>query len=272
MINIYDYIDPSEYLKDHLKMVKERNSAFSLRAWAHQLGMKSHGPLHAILNGKRNIPKNLVPTLLKSLKLEKKEKEFFEVLVDIQRSKTTDEKELYLAKLQKLSPTPLREIKDIEGYKAITDPLHFMISELSQLKGFRPEVGWMKTHLRSNQNMKDIEDAFNRLVRLGILKEKNGKYHKEVEHLYTKYEIKSESVQACHRFFSQLAMEEITKQTLSEREFNTISFNIQKKDLPEVKEQIRDFVNQLIENFEAPTHQGDETYHLNTQFFSLSKK
>ena len=271
MLNIYDYLEPADYLRDHLAQAKGKNPAFSLRAWAQQLGMKSHGPLHAILNKKRNIPKKLVPPLLKSLKLLKEEKQFFEVLVDIQRAKSKEERELYLERLQQISPTPIREFEDIESYKAITDPLHFMVCELSQLKNFEPNPGWIKRHLRDNQNMKDIEDALNRLKKLEILKEENGVFKKEIDHLYTKYEIKSESVQHCHKFFSKLAMEEISKQSLTEREFSTISFNIHKKDLPEIKEKIRFFVNQLVEGFEAKPHKGDETYHLNTQLFSLSK-
>lgn len=270
-MNIFDYIDPAAYLKDHLKEVKQRNSAFSLRAWAYQLGMKSHGPLHAILNNQRNIPKKLVPTLIKSLKLEAKNAEYFEVLVDLQRSKSSDERELYLEKLEKLSPTPLREIEDIEAYKVITDPTHIILGELTQLKEFSSASGWIKQRLRPSINMKELEEAYERLLKLGIIKEQRGRCIKSVEHIYTKYEIESKTIQAYHKYCAMLAIDEIAKQPIEQREYNAIALNIKTKNLPKIKEKIREFVNELVDEFEAKPHQGDETYQLNTQFFALTK-
>lgn len=270
-MNIYSYDDPIEFLKQYFELKKEKNSSFSLRAWAMQLGLKSHSSLHAVLRGQRKIPKELIPSLLKSLKLEKKEQRYFETLIELHRAKTVETKRLYREKLIELSPEKLRNYEDIENYKAITDPLHFMICELSQLKNFSPNLGWIKNHLRINANLKDIEDAFTRLQKLRILKFKDGKYIKEINHLYTKYEISSESVKECHRYFSNLAIDQLSHQDLKDREYNTVSFNINKSDIPLIKERMRMFVNQIIKDFEKPSHEGEETYHLNTQFFSLSK-
>lgn len=271
MASIYEYKDPADYMRESLAEIKKRNPAFSLRAWAKQLGMKSHGPLHAIINKQRKVPKNLVPTLITTLKLNTKEAKYFEAMVDFQRAKKLEEIEYYKNKLHELSPNTLRQIDDIDRYKAITDPSHIIISEMSQLKNFEHSPAWIKTHLRQSINLKDIEDILNRLESLEILEPKKNKTLKKKDNIYTKYDIKNETVQRYHKEVSTYAINEISKQDVLDREFNALSFNIKKKDLTQIKEAIRTFVNDLVTEYEAEAHKGDETYQLNVQFFSLTK-
>lgn len=271
MLSIYEYIDVSKFLEDALEDKKARNASFSIRSWAHQLGMKSHGPLYAMMKKKRNIPKKFVPILIKNLKLNGKEAKFFELLVDLSRSKSVEEKDFYLEKLQALSPKELREVSDIEAYKYITEPLHIIIAEMTELSEFKNSVGWIKQRLRPNVNMKDIESIIERLINLGILKKEGKNLKKQVQHIYTAKEVMSKAVQEYHKRMGALAIEEVSKQDITEREFNAISFNIDPKDLPKIKEQIREFSDQLVQNYESKSKKGKETYHLNVQFFSLTK-
>lgn len=271
MLAIYEYIDPAEYLTDALEEKKEKNPAFSLRSWAQQLGMKSHGPLHAMLKGQRNIPKKYIPLIIKSLKLQGKEAKFFELLVDLSRAKSMEEKELYRERLQALSPKELREVSDIEAYKYITEPLHIIIAEMTELKVFKNSLGWIKMRLRPHLNLKDAEEIVERLINLEILKKEGHKLKKQIQHIYTSKEVMNKAVQLYHKKMGALAIEQISEQSIDQREFNAISFNIKKKDLPKIKEFIREFSDQMVQNFEASSGQGEETYHLNVQFFSLTK-
>jgi uncharacterized protein (TIGR02147 family) len=271
MLSIFDYIDPSLYLKDQYTQKKVNNPAFSLRSFALQLGMKSHGPLHAMMKGERNIPKKLVPLLIKSFQLKAKEKKYFEILVDLQRSKTMIEKDMYLKDLESISPKPLREINDVEAYKFYTNPLHGIISEMVQLKNFKNSVGHIKSRLHAHANLKDIDECIERLISLGILKKEGKSLSRTLEHIYTSKEVLSQAVQEYHRQMSKLAMDSLVEQSLEEREFNGISFNIKSSELPAIKEDLRQMVNDLIQKYEAPSGEGDETYHLNLQLFSLTK-
>ncbi|MAZ50022.1 MAG: hypothetical protein CME65_15780 [Halobacteriovoraceae bacterium] len=265
-------MEPIEFISDRFEEIKARNPGYSLRAWAKSLGMKSHGPLHAILKKQRKIPKNLIIPLIKTLKLDKEEAKYFELLVDLSRAKKPEEIDFYKDKLAKLSPVPLREIHDLEAYKYLTDPIHFTVAEMTQLKEFNDSPAWMKKSLRVNQNMRELEVIIERLRNLGIVqRKKKNHYEKPLQHLYTKLEVTSEVVQNYHKFCSELAIDQVSKQDISEKEFNALCFNIKKKDLPQIKEQIRDFINRLVEENEAPAHEGDETYQLNVQFFSLTK-
>lgn len=209
--------------------------------------------------------------IIKSLKLSAKEAKFFELLVDYSRPKSIEEKDFYHEKLQALSPKELREVNDIEAYKYITEPLHIIIAEMAELNVFKNSVGWIKGRLRPHINLKDAEEIIERLINLEILKKEGNKLKKQIQHIYTSKEVMSKAVQLYHKKMGALAIEQISEQSIDEREFNAISFNIKKKDLPKIKEFIREFSDQMVQNFEAKSGEGEETYHLNVQFFSLTK-
>lgn len=272
MVDIYAYIDPAAYIRDKLEEKKQKNRSFSLRSWARQLGMKSHGPLHAIINGQRGIPKKFVPLFIQHLGLDRKESNFFEALVDFQRAKRPEEKEFYQKRLETLSPKELRKVEDFEGYKYLSDPLHIILAELTELKGFRPDAGWIKQRLLMKPGMKDIEEVIQRLILLGILKQEGSALKKQVKHIYTKKEMMNQGIQLYHKEMIKLSNAMLEQQDVSEREYNGVSFNIKLKDMPKIKESIREFVDQLIQNYEAPSGEGEETYHLNVHLFRLSRK
>ena len=70
-----------------------------MRAWAKSLEIKSHSQLHQMLYGKRTIPKKYLHNIVKNLKLNKDESEYFETLIDIQKAKDHSEKNFYLEKI-----------------------------------------------------------------------------------------------------------------------------------------------------------------------------
>ena len=271
MLSIFSYNDPSKYLTDAFEEKRQKNPAFSLRSWALQLGMKSHGPLHAMLRGQRSIPKKYVPLLIKSFKMEKKEASFFEILVDLQRAKSIEEKEMYLERLKALGPKEVREVSEIEAYKFISEPLHGFILEMTQLKDFKSTLGWIKSKLRPSMNLKLGEEILARLESLEVLKMIDGKYEKQLKHIYTAKDVMNKAAQEYHQKLCALASEQIESQPIENREYNGVTFNIKRKDLPKIKESLRELADQIIQDYEAPAGEGEETYQLNLHFFSLTK-
>ena len=156
MSTIYEYINPAEFLTTQLEIKKNKNSGFSLRSCAQQMGFKSHGPLHHMLSGMRNIPKKYVPFFVKSLKLNSKESKYFETMIDFQRAKLASEKEMYHNRLKELSPRVVRDVIEIESFKYLSNPLHFFILEMTELKNFKYNLGWIKEHLYIDANLKDL--------------------------------------------------------------------------------------------------------------------
>jgi uncharacterized protein (TIGR02147 family) len=270
MLSVFSYNDPAQYLTDAFEQKREKNPAFSLRSWAMQLGMKSHGPLHAMLKGQRNIPKKYVPLFIKSFKLDKKEASFFEALVDLQRAKSIEEKEMYTERLKALGPKTVREVSEIEAYKFISEPLHSFILEMTQLKGFKSSLGWIKSKLRINANLKVVEETLERLVSLEVLKKVGSNYERQSKHISSTVDTMNKAVQEHHKKVLELAINQLEKQAVEDREYNGVTLNIRKKDISKIKLSLRELVDQVIQEFEAPAGEGEDTYQLNMQFFSLT--
>ncbi len=271
MLSIFHYESASQFLRESWEQKKETNPSFSIRAWAKSLEMSSHSALHKILNGKRSVPRKYIRSFSKSLSLSTREVIYFETLVNLEKAKTLEEKESCHERLKVLYPkTPLKAV-EIEAYKCLKDPLHFIILEMTEIKNFELNSRWIKKHLRFKATIKQIEKAIERLLQLELLKEENGVYRKVYSNLTSTHDIDDQSAKYYHKQISELAAEQVFIQAPLEREFNAFCMNMRKEDLKKAKQLIREFADNFIQEIEAPYQEGDDTYQLNLQFFNLTK-
>ena len=267
------YLQTSTLLNDKFKEKKRRNPSFSIRSWATQLGLKSHGALQQMLAGKRGIPKKYIHSMAKSLDLSVGETMYFETLVDFEKAKTQDEKNIYYERLNHLRPQK-REVKflDVEHYKYFQNPLHSIIRTLIEREDFVNDPTWIQKTLRFKTTIREIEEVIKRLKTLDLLNEKDGKLIKKYKAIQNKTDVPSKAVQEFHKKMSTVAQEEVSKQSVSEREYNSFCFNIKKGQLQNAKKRLREFTQEFMDEFEANSKQSDDTYHLNIQLFSLTNK
>ncbi len=130
-IEIYKYTKPSSYLQDIWEAKREKNPSFTIRAWAKQLGLKSHNPLYEVIRGKRKLPKNYIPQLIETLKLDPQESLYLEAMIDLEKAKKIEEKELYIARLQEMAPRSQIMMVEVENFRMLEDPLHMIIRNYS---------------------------------------------------------------------------------------------------------------------------------------------
>ena len=271
-MNTYLYLDVAELLKDKFKIKKDSNPSFSIRAWANQLGLKSHGPLQQILAGKRSLPKKYIPMVSKSLGFDVGESMYFETLVDFDKAKTQEQKELYFERLKHLRPKHKDiSILELENFKFFENPLHSIFRTLMEREDFEYDSAWVKKILRYKVTQSEVEDVIKRLIKLNLIEEKDGKVFKKYKTVQNKIDVPSRAVEIFHEKMSLFAAQEVSQQDVSQREFNSFSFNIDKNKMGMAKIRLREFAKEFIEEFEADTFGNQETYQFNLQLFSLSK-
>src|SRR3954469_1069185 len=95
---IFNYTDYRKFLCDVYEVRKAKNIHFSHRYIAQKLGFNS-GYFTRILKGERNISNALVYKFIEFLNLNKREGEYFEILVRFNQAKTHSEKKGYFEKL-----------------------------------------------------------------------------------------------------------------------------------------------------------------------------
>jgi uncharacterized protein (TIGR02147 family) len=272
VLSVYHYNEPHSFLKDAWRARNQRNRSFSMRAWAQKLGFENPAPLSLMLAGRRPIPKKYVPDFIRELGLSEPEGRYLEALVDYDRARTVKERQHHFDRLRRLSPLRQLRMVEIETFKCLEDPLHTAILEMTELHDFAPCAKWIRRRSRLDRSLKEISDAIERLVALGLLrKERDGSLRKQQAHLSSKPDLEDLAVQSFHKAVSSLAAEQVSVQGVEEREFNAYALNIKTDALPKAKELLRQFVRQFIETIEAQPGEGDETYQLNLQLFSLTQ-
>lgn len=103
MINVFDYLDYREYLKDTYTALKKKDNKYSQRYFVQKLGVKSTGFFAEILKGKRNLTQDTVLRFSKILKHDSDEYSYFESLVNFNQARTLLEKDHWLLRMMECS-------------------------------------------------------------------------------------------------------------------------------------------------------------------------
>lgn len=271
-VSVYQYDHAGKFLKAAWSAKKQKNPSFSLRSWAKQMGLKEHTPLHLMLNQKRSVSKKLLPVLIKNLKLTQKEGLFLETLIELNRSKSPTQKELYLNRLRELSPKHRINVQELENFKYLSEPLHMLIREMVDLPQFKPDPDWISSRIREQVTTAQISESIGRLMQMKLLAiSKNGKLQKQDSHVSSTKDIADQAIKTFHKKSLDHAKSALTEQSVHQREFNSYLLNIEKKNIPSAKKMIREFVLKFIARFEANSGTEIETYQFSSQLFELTK-
>ena len=271
MANIYDYDELHKFLRDSWKEKKKRNSAFSMTAWSKQLGLENSSPLSLAFKGKRTLPKKYLPQIIRSLDLSSEEGIYLETLADFSKAKSPEQKILYLKRLQSLSPRSEISANTVEAFKFISDPLHTSIMEMTELRGFQAEPKWIQSRLSQSVKLESIKEAIERLLLLELLQFKGGRLVKTYKDLSSPPDIEDLGTQKYHQSICEMAIDAISDQDISTREFNSYSFNMNSRQMHAAKKKIRSFIQEFLNEFEADTGTGDQTYQINLQLFKVTQ-
>jgi uncharacterized protein (TIGR02147 family) len=267
---VYNYSDPSSYLRDLLQSKQRSNPLFSVRSWARQMGLKSHAALVFFLNGQRKLRPSHVPSVLKGLRLNEDEGKFWTALVHLDCASSEEEKKFFLDQLKILHPAKDFSILDIEKFRLVSDWLHMAILEMTRLQDFQSDAHWIQKRLAFPIEIHQVQEALNRLLNLNLLKMEKGRFVKTNERLTTPKDRPSESIREHHKQVLRNGFDAIEMQTVAERVYDSCAMTVNASKLPEAKELIRKFREDMAKLMEK--NPGDETYQLSVQFFKLTQQ
>ena len=270
-LRIFNYENPNAFLKDAFEEKKKINPRFSLRSLAMQMGLKSHNSLYEIFRGNRNIPKSYLPKLKELFNLSDEECFYLEAIIDLDKAKSVEEKELYLDRVKKLSPNHKVQFIEVENYKFIKDPLNAAVLELVLTKSFKNDLTWIQSRLNLKVTQNEIKESIERLIVLGHLEEtEDGDLERRSPRITSQNDIKNKALQEFHKNVCELAKTAVSEQDVLDREFYGYICNVSKKDIPEAKEWIRRMVQEFANKFEAESGTSDDIYCLQTNLFSIT--
>ncbi len=248
--------DPRLWLSEQFNERRKKNKKYSIRAFAKRLKLEA-SILSKILSGKRIASVAMVNRLSEAL------------AVDIE-TKTSlinyaKRKEKY-AQVEKMNEEDQFRQITLDSFALISDWYHYAILELTYVNNFQNDIPWISSMLGISQV--DVSNAIERLKRLNLLSEVNGKLIK-TESLITnsKDGMTSEAVKNLQRSILVKALDAIDNTHQDEKDISSMTFAIDERKLPEAKEKIKKFRREMCHFLENGTQ--TKVYHLAVQLYPV---
>ncbi|HEY8271275.1 MAG TPA: DUF4423 domain-containing protein [Pseudobdellovibrionaceae bacterium] len=256
--------DAPSLLRAELLLRLKKNPSFSLRAFALNLKI-SPGYLSQVLNGQKQLTEEKAYSLVSHLPWSEEKKRLFINLVRWQRSKDLKFKEHLLAEIQKESDSSAIFFDlQIDEFKLISQWHHAAIVELTSIKSF--SLTAQNVSQRLGLSTAEAQEAIQRLLRLGILEERQG-HLKKTKVNYQIKDIPSEAIRSYHSQNLSKAQEALHSQPLEKREFYSTTMAINPAKIKKAKALIHKFSTEIMECLEEGPR--EHLYQFNVQLFQL---
>jgi uncharacterized protein (TIGR02147 family) len=254
-------------LRRKLAELQTRNPAFSVRAFAHRLGLHASAT-NEILRGERRISRRMAERIAAKLHLDPSERVEFLAHFPLRAKRA---KRLGQAPADTDRIASQKEVLRLtsDQFSVISDWIHFAILNLVKTTDARDDLAWMAERFAVSETR--IGGAIERLTRLGLLeKTPEGKWARTYARVNTTDDVLSVSVQKSHLSDMDLARESLLRDPIAERDFSSMTMAITPALLPRAKEILRKAQDEIAAlATEVP---ATEVYRLTTYFFPLTRK
>jgi len=269
---VFAFEDPIDYLNYEFRERQKRNSRFSLRAWARQVGYANPSLLSDVLKKERRLKIELAEKLATNLKLKGKARRYFEISVLYRTSQSDTERAVYGKMLKGLKPAHLAETNEfsLDIFSLAADWYHWAILVATELKDFQSDQAYLQQRLGLDR--KTVRAALERLLRLGLLtRDEKGNYASASQQpAFMRNSLPAESVRVYHETLIEKARSAVREQSPNERYLRGTTLSLKKADYEKACEIVRNAHRELLAL--GAKGDGDELYQLNCQLFRLSRK
>lgn len=265
---IFEYDSYRVFLKATLAERIAKNPKYSLRAFANGLGL-SPSMLSMVNSGQRNLRIDHASRIARALGLGAREADYFSTLVQLETANGMESRQVLREKLRRLNPR--RQVTDLplDAFKVIADWYHFPILQMLKMKKF--EFTPKNIARRLGVTPVEVETALERLVRLGILEERRGKYVRVTSDIWVNSEVPNTALRSFHREMLTKAIRSLEEQSPQEKYVGSETIAIDVQQLPLAKKMIEAFFNEMNLLFEKGK-EPSEVYHFGVQLFRITRK
>jgi uncharacterized protein (TIGR02147 family) len=262
----------SAILRDILAAKTSKNPSFSLRAFARTLGV-SHTYLSLVLNEKKKLSMHKVVEFSEILGMDEKQRRLF-------ISAATAEKETqtlmtlggqtFRVKRKKAKPAIYFEL-EADRFKVLQEWYHIPLLDLPSTKDFKNDARWIAKRLQISTDQ--ARSGIDRLIRLGLLEEVDGKLRKTNGNIWIGGKKSNRMVRAYHQQMINRALNALDQggeENFHKRSVSSITMAIDPAKLPEAKKRLDKFQRSLWQFLST----GDslELYQFNVQLFPLTNE
>jgi len=268
---LFKYTDYRSFLREHADRCRSQKKNWSLGLWARKLNLQGTSSLTMVLNGQRYPGTKMVHKFVKYFGFGEKEASYFCGLVNLAKMKGQPEVATILReRLQQLNPRAKTQFFDDKQFSALSSWQYYTIREMSRLKGFNPSPEWIIKRLKFKITKKEVERTIQNLKTLQLISSsEDGSFKSTDQTLNTNPDVENAAVRKYQTQLLEFAKESLEKTEIKERDFSTLTMNINGEDLVRMKKCIQEFLDTLQHEFESDD--GNATYQVQMQVFPFTK-
>jgi len=242
-----------ELLLEELESRKAKNSMYSLRAFARDLGIGSTS-LSDALASKRKLSRTNILKIANKLSWSSSQIDL--LLSEIKRGKSFKSKE-------ELEFMQMQE----DQFRYIADWHYLAIRNLAKISDNQSDPQWIADRLGLTKA--EAEKAVHRLLRMKLIKVEDGKMIYTSKSIATTTTIPSVAIKKHHRDKLRLAERSLATDPIELRDFTSTTMAVDVSKIPEVKQILKEANTKIMEIMESGSL--SEVYNFSFQLFPLSK-
>jgi len=253
--------DPRTYLKAELELRQLRRPQYSLRAFARDLQM-SPSALSDFFHGKLGLSKERVQAIAAKIHLTEPQQDHLYDLLEMRFARSGEMRRAAKWRVeQRISRQPGR--LSLEKFCMIADWYHLAIPELLELDPKFQDPKELSKAL--DVPLPRVKRALQALTEIGLLAIVDDKYVVTENSTLTGDESPNQLIRQAHLQILSLAQKSIETRTMQERENVSVFLGIRHEDYPELQNQLRKAVTNVLRRFAA--REGKDRLYCYTHHF-----
>jgi uncharacterized protein (TIGR02147 family) len=269
MVNLYDYMDYRQFLRDYMDAQKKERSWFSFRFFAGKLEMDNSNLVKIIL-GKRHVSARNTIKIIEVLKLNPKESQYFKTLVAFNKAKKQKDIKVLFDKLVALKNLELKKLQPHQ-YEYYQKWYHSAIFTLLDYYPFKGDYKALAKQLSPAITPEQAEESVTLMHKLGLIEKKEDGYYKPVNSMITSGENwTAAAVQEFQEETIKLSLHSLKNHSAGVHDIYTLTMGVSRNDMTGVQELIEEFRKSLIK-LVSEGEKSDSVYQLNMQLFPMTR-
>jgi uncharacterized protein (TIGR02147 family) len=272
--NIFEYLDYRVFLQEHIAGRKMENQHYSVRSLALRLGCNA-GFFNRVLKGSRNLSQQYILKLADLLRLNAKQKQYFELLVHFNQSKKQVEKDHYFRQLDLFRSSKVKQTQ-IAQYALYSEWFYTVLRELINIIPCRDTSDetckLLARHVDPRLTVDQVRIALSTLSELGLLVRKpDGVFSVKERFITSGADIPQVVVNRVLMQFMDLAHFSLDRFSRQERSLSTLTFSVSEKGFGKIREKLDQYRREILAVVNDDKETLDRVYHLNLHLFPVSR-
>jgi uncharacterized protein (TIGR02147 family) len=262
------------YLAEWFAARKKLQPGYSGAIFAKRARLQSHTLLGMVIRGERNLSPDSIRGFIRALGLKRREALYFEKLVLFNQAKDSEDRAYYFEQLCSLSQGTSRNlITQIQNHAAYLSHWYIAaIREMVALEDFRADAEWISKKLKKKISKKEAQEAWDLLLKIGMVKEEDGKYVIVQPDIDLDPGTIDFAIRNYHKEYLDRAKDAIDGEPIDERELSSLTLSVSDEDLVLLRERIKEFRKKLNTEFPVSQSPRRRVVAVNLQALVLTEK